>query len=663
MAGFGILNSLIGEIRILTEREISKSISKEIAEYTKGRKISAAEITKYEATLREKYTKKNSDKLKALEKKRLEEESKYSSTMIERLAAKRKTLALQIEDVVEQRQQALEDRKTLAQKNRLAKEEAATKKNQEAIERASKAMSDNIKLLRDLPGKAMNAMSSGVNQYIGAFSRYFTAIEVGLEGTNRGFSDAKTMIDRVVGLNPAVKQTEVLERLEEYIKSGILRDAELRATLSTVGTKISNTFNSLDPTLLSLTKILKEDTTIARLGMETALTRYMAGQYEDTSYFANNANEYVSSQLLQAMSQMGRDQGLAMEYSVQKWLGSFVSVGVTEETAKKIADGIGYLTSGNIQGLTADSALMNLILSSANRGGVDISRVLQEGADSKTIDSLMKGLYDQVSEIAQSGNQVVKSQYAGLYGMSISDITAMQNLTASQVSANLTDNLGAADMAKLTQEELNKAVTRVATSIAIDNAISNVMSIMGEKIASNPAMNVLWKVADMATQAGGIRVPGVLALGSGLAQIPDVDQLMKMGLLTGSVIGSVGDIIKSLSERGGFDFSKFKNAENIQSMTSAEQTTFRKLEAEVASASNTGATFLGDTSESNLYKSSMAQIQDLVQLTGQDESLEETAATSADIDRLIRTIEEEGRKNRGEYSIQNNGPLATVRWG
>lgn len=663
MAGYGILNSLVEEIRTLTEKEISKSISKEVAEYTKGRKISAAEIAKYEATLREKYAKENSAKIRALEKKRLEDESKYSADAIERLTAKRRALSLQIEDVIEQRQQAQEDRKTLKQKNRLEKEEAATKRNQETIERASKAMSHNIGLLQDIPGKAMKAVSGGINEYIGSFSKYFTAIEVGLEGTNRGFNDAKTMIDRVVGLNPVVKQTEVLERLEDYIKSGILRDAELRATLSTIGTKISNTFNSLDPTLLSLTKILKEDTTIARLGMETALTRYMAGQYQDTSYFANNTNEYVSSQLLQAMSQMGRDQGLALEYSVQKWLGSFVSVGVSEATAKKIADGIGYLTSGNIGSLTADTALMNLILSSANRGGVDIASVLQQGADSKTIDRLMRGLYDQVSEIARSNNQVVKSQYAGLYGMSISDITAMKNLSASQVSANLTENLGAADMAKLTQEELKKAVTRVATSTAIDNAISNVMSIMGEKIASNPAMNVLWKLADMATQAGGIRVPGVLALGSGLAQVPDIDQLMKMGLLTGSVIGSAADIIKSLSERGGFDFSKFKNADNIKSMTSAEQTTFGQLRAEVASASNTGATFIGDTGESNLYKSSMAQIQDIIKLTGQDENLEETAATSADIDRLIRTIEEEGRKTRGENAIQNNGPLAMVRWG
>jgi hypothetical protein len=663
MADYGVLKELERMLASYTQESISKSISKELAAYRMGREDVAADVLAYEAILRNKYEKKEIDIKKALEKKRLEEESAYATKLEERTVAKRKLIATQIEDLKDERVKLREETSTVLQKNRLALEEASNKKSSEALEKASKAMAHNYELLASVPSKIMDTMTKGVNEYMGAFSKYFTAIEVGLLGTGRSYDSAKSMIDRVVGLNPVVRQTEVLERLEEYIKSGVIRDAELRATLSTIGTKITNTFNSLDPTLLSLTKILKEDTTIARLGMETALTRYMAGEYEDTTYFADNTNEYVSAQLLQAMSQMGRDQGLALEYSVQKWLGSFVSVGVSEETAKKIADGIGYLTSGNIEGLTSNTSLLNLLLGAANNGGVDIASILQNGANASTIDKLMQGLYAQMLDIEASDNQVVKSQYANLYGMSISDITAMNNLTQAQVDANLTENLGASDMAKLTEQELKSAISRVATSTLIENAIDNVMSIVGENIASNAGMSIMWQLADMVTQAGGISVPGVLALGTGLSQIPDVDQIAKLGLLTGSVLGSIGDVIASLNSNGEFDFSKFTNDSDVQSISSVEQATLGQLQAEVASVSNTGAMFLGDTSESNIFSSSMAQVKDLISLTGQNEELEEKAATSGDIDRLIQTIEEEGKKNRGEYTIQNNGPLATVRWG
>lgn len=667
MAGYGILRELSTELRILTEQQISKSVSKELSVYAKEKKKlgkdTALELAKYEAILREKYTRKNAELEKELDKKRLEDEAKYSKTSLERLAAKKKLIETEIQDIAERRETQREDAKLRKAQSRLALEEAQNKKNEEALKRAAEATLHNVELLGKMPGKAMQAMTKGVGDYIGAFSRYFTQIEVGLLGTGRGFDSAKSLIDRVVGINPAVKQTQVLENLQAYIGKGIIRDAELRATIATVGSKISNTFNSLDPTLLSLTKIMREDVTMARLGMETSLSRYMGREYQDTSYFANNTNEYVSSQLLQAMSQMGLKQAMELEYTVQKWLGSFVSVGVSEETAKKIAEGVGYIASGNIQGLTSNNALTNLIVSAANKGGVDLGTVFQQGAKGSDIDNLMRGLYTQVKEIAESGNQVVRSQYAGLYGMSISDITAMQNLTQDKIMQNLAKNMRAGEMEQLTKDEMNKAWKRVATSQVIENAMENIMSMVGEKLASSPAMHVTWKLAEMVTQAGGIRLPGVLAVGSGMAQLPDVDQILKAGLLTTSVIGTLPDIIASLGRKGGFDLSKFKDIENISSKSSLEQSQIGRLAIEEAVASNAGATFIGDTDKSNLYQSSMAQIQDLVKLTGQDENLDEKGATSNDIDRLIRTIEEEGRKNRGEYTILNNGPLATIKWG
>ena len=665
-----ILSTLVNDIEEFVIAKTEKAISAEMTSYKKSRVATEEQILKYRKVLEKKHEKQAQDEKLKLAKAHWETEAKYGIDSNTRINAKRELQLKELQDKREKLEQEFEERRARVinkhEEQRNALLEARAKKEEAALEKQKNAMVQNQQTLSKIGSNIANQINKGVESYIGAFSKYFTQIEVGLLGTGGSFNTSKSLIDRVVGLNPAVKQTDVLEKLSGFIDKGILRDAELRATLATVGTKISNTFNSLDPTLLSLSRILREDTTIARLGMEAQLSRFMGGTFQDTSYFANDTNSYVSAQLLQAMSQVPEEIGAELEYAVQKWIGSFVSVGMSDETANKIAEGIGYLASGNISGLTSNTQLMNLLVSASNRGNADLSGMLQNGMTAADVDSLMKGLYSQSKAISSSGDMVVKSQYANLFGMSISDIAAMQNLSQEQVDQNITSNMSFSQMGDFTKEELGQAVNRMAMADIITNAVDNVMAMAGESIASNPALYSMWKVADMATQAGGLTIPSLLGLGSGFAQLPDIDQLMKMGLITGSFIGNVGKAIAGIGKAGGLNFDKF-NSSSLSSLSSAEQFQVGSMSQDIATLSNSGQTFIGDTSQSSLLSASMAQIKDMVTETGQtneEASNAEKGASSGDISLLIETIKEEGRKNRGEgLTIQRDTPMSITGWG
>ena len=58
--------------------------------------------------------------------------------------------------------------------------------------------------------------------------------------------------------------------------------------------------------------------------------------YQDTSYLTDSFKN-VTDALLEASSQLSRDQSVAFEYMVQKWLGSLGSLGVAQSTITNIA--------------------------------------------------------------------------------------------------------------------------------------------------------------------------------------------------------------------------------------------------------------------------------------------------------------------------------------
>ena len=126
-----------------------------------------------------------------------------------------------------------------------------------------------------------------------------------------------TDIRNVAGVSPLIKQESVVSNLEKLVGQGISFDVEQRAFLETIKDKIATTFEAADGTLLRLVRIQQQDTTEARLGMESALTSFLNNMYETTEYMQSVAKS-VRNSLQEAEALMGSKSAAAFEYQVQK---------------------------------------------------------------------------------------------------------------------------------------------------------------------------------------------------------------------------------------------------------------------------------------------------------------------------------------------------------
>ena len=270
----------------------------------------------------------------------------------------------------------------------------------------------------------LKSVNNSIDNYLTQYSSYMGIWNTRLQGTDKTYSSISKLVDSAIGMNAYITQSKVFEKLNTYVQEGIAYNVEQRAFLGTVSEKIAATFDAANGTLLQLIRIQQADSTAARLGMESTLTQLLNSMYSDTSYLSG-LSDSVSAAILEANSQLSRDGSLAFEYSVQKWLGSMSSVGVSDSTIQSIAQGINSLATGDVTALSGNVSLQNLLVMAANAAGLDYSTLLTGGMNANTTNQLLGGLVTYLQSLAQTENQVVKSQYANLFGVTISDLTSL----------------------------------------------------------------------------------------------------------------------------------------------------------------------------------------------------------------------------------------------
>lgn len=221
----------------------------------------------------------------------------------------------------------IENQKSLKQRLDDAKKAAQEEYNLAVgFAQKSKALSKEIgmsfatslaKGISSAASSAMSGLSKGIDQYINSYSSYMSGIETRLQGASSNFSSITNTISSAIGSSQYVKQSAVLQNLSRLVEQGIAYNVEQRAFLMTVSDRIANTFDSFDSSLMRIIRIQQADSTIARLGMESTLTKFLNGMFEDTSYL-NSLSDTVSASLLSASSTMGRNTSVEFEYAVQK---------------------------------------------------------------------------------------------------------------------------------------------------------------------------------------------------------------------------------------------------------------------------------------------------------------------------------------------------------
>jgi uncharacterized protein YciW len=454
------------------------------------------------------------------------------------------------------------------------------------------------------------------------YAKFQIGINTRLQGTDRTFTGMSEMIKNNIGITPFVKTQTMFENLNKLTELGIVYNLEQRAFLESIAEKISTTFDATNGTLLRLVRLQQSDSTAARLGLETSLTQYLNRMFEDSSYLNRNF-DMVSDALIEATSQLNTETTVQFEYIVQKWLGSLSSVGLSDSTVTSLAQAIGYLGSGNIAGLEGMSGMRNLLIMAASRSGnLNYADMLSQGLDSSQTNELLRNVVEYIQQIGSTDNRVIQSQYASLFGITLSDLTAAKNLRASldDIARSTLDYSGA----------INELVTSMSTmgsrmSIAtkMDTLWENLQYNLATNIADSPFLYGAWKVTDMIQSlTGGIQIPFVTAMGTGVDVRTSVENLMKLGIVGAGTFGLIGSLMSGLSN--SMDTAKMLTSMSIglgepgrssfgQGLDSYLQEEQRrggplnKFAPKGARRDTSGSTFVGTTSGSDIQASTLAQ--------------------------------------------------------
>lgn len=430
---------------------------------------------------------------------------------------------------------------------------------------------------------ALDAISGSIDKYLSVYRQYMSGINARIQGAGFDYSDLNKRIRQNTSASGVMRYTAVLENLNKLVEAGIADNLLQRTFLDNISDKIATTFDAAEASLLNIVRIQQQDTTASRLGMEAYLTRMFNHYFSDTSYLSRQFDS-VQETLIAVSAQLPANLSVEFEFIVQKWLGSLSSVGVSDSTIAKIAEGISYLGSGNVEALSSDSALQNLMVMASNKAGLSYSDMLIRGMSSQDANKLMYGVVEYVKEIASSSNNVVKSQLAELFGVTIVDMQAFHNLSDTVVN----DLYGSAMTYRDTLTELNSQLSQVSKRMHIsermENLLDNTLAGVGMSIADNAGLYMTYKAFDILESfTGGINLPFITAMGTGLDLNMSLEGLAK-GVILG--IGTASQLITaigSLAKGGGLNLnnwtmnsnkgSGFAGYTNVNSLTETTSST------------------------------------------------------------------------------------------
>ena len=347
-----------------------------------------------------------------------------------------------------------------------------------------KNFADGLKNITKAIGAGIAELNNAINSAISTYASYQQTINVRLQGISENvnvWKDTQKTLQRV-SLSPLFKTDDLYSNLATLVEEGIASNIEQRAFLQTVRAGIARTFDANDASLKRIIRLQQYDSTAARLGMESYLTQFMNALVQNTEYLTTTFDN-VTASLVEATSLLGAKESTEFEYIVQKWLGTLTGVGLSETTAQNIAQAIGYLGSGNISALSG-SEMQNLLVMAASRNpNLDYSELLSGGLTSTSANQLLGSVVSYLQEIGSGAtSNVVLSEMAKIFGVSVSDLVAARNIDYSTSKALLGNKLSYYGMYQTLEEGMGNYFTRTGLPAVLENLFSNFTSSKGANI-------------------------------------------------------------------------------------------------------------------------------------------------------------------------------------
>ena len=170
-------------------------------------------------------------------------------------------------------------------------------------------------------GKALEEGLNKINDSISKYAQYQTAINTRLQGASNFSTITNNLKD--VAFSPLVKAEDLYANLNSLVGEGIVTNVEQRAFFMTIKDAIATTFDVNADYLKRMVKVQQEDSTAARLGMESYLTRWLNEYVQNTEYLTATFDQ-VASSLFEASALLKQSVGSGaseeFEFVVQKWL-------------------------------------------------------------------------------------------------------------------------------------------------------------------------------------------------------------------------------------------------------------------------------------------------------------------------------------------------------
>lgn len=365
-----------------------------------------------------------------------------------------------------------------------------------------------VSKILDVVSGISKKMSQNFTQAVNFQNQYMGKVDARLQSEEAQTGFFKQITDDVqstVGASRFVSQKELLQNVAKLTENGIAYNIEQRAMLATLSDKMVTTFDVLDNTLQRMIRIQQADLTMSQLGSEAQLTKFLNSQFEDTSYL-NTMYDSVLAALTDSISNMDKNNATSFTYAVQKWLASLYSVGLSDQAVASIASGINALASGNINTLNSNQPLSVLMNMSATNAGLSYSDLLTQGLNASNVNDLMRSMVDYLGTIAENttDNQVLRSQWSDVLGITLTDLRAVSNLTNNDISAIYRSNTTYDQSINETQNQLQTVVGRTAASERVQTMADNFMFNWGMNMAQNDAQYMTWYATQFVDQLLGV---------------------------------------------------------------------------------------------------------------------------------------------------------------
>lgn len=461
-------------------------------------------------------------------------------------------------EIAEEESRAHEEqlRKDAEQQEDIQKQLAA--KQQQEDEKRRK---DTQQALNAAVGNVIDKLYSAIGNSAKEYNQYIDRIQVRLIGANETFGSITNKLDSVFGASPIFSMKTVLEKVALAVEKGINFNVESRVAMQVLSEKVAATFDAFDASLLRLVKIQQEDTTKARLGMENTLTTFLNRQFQDSSYLTDRISSTVTANLLEATSLYDGEKSMSLEYSVQKWLGSFYSLGVSSGLVQSISTAIGNLASGDITSLSGNTSMMNLLALASTKGGADFGKLITGDVDAKAIDAIFTGLISLVEEMTKSDNKVALTEYSRNFGIAISDLSALRNVSDTTVKAlkEQVQTIDSLNQQVDKESTFAKLMERTGGASMGENLYQNFLYSSGKAIGFSPVTYLAWQMGDILAGAlQGIKTE-IAPWGMGVSLTPS--QIVKAVMTTAGALPGLGIMLSNAGSLGGVNLSALGEGE------------------------------------------------------------------------------------------------------